>query len=632
MPGKTALKTLTALLLAALLPGGISSFGTPEGRSQEKTKVIIDTDIGEDIDDILVTAFALNSPELDVLAITTVDGNVDARSRIARKVAMLYGKPEMPIAAGYVRSMPLADITYTGFSGGVRYGEVAPDEQGLPPVSPLRADALIAELANQHPGEVTVVTIGSMSNIGHFLVRYPDAAKKLKQIVTNGGSFTTQRQQIGWNLRYDPVAAVVTARSEVPWVLLSESTAHFCGLRQKDVDRLKNAGLPTTTLLAEAIHWWKTNKTDATRLPHVSDLDVFAYLLGGWVETVRGNVSIEIGPQGSLPRFRVEEDPSGRIVLGGDIPKEKAAILREILMERLLAPPGWKDRLIGPTSTPPTAPRRGYAQMDVTLNFTRDGGRKDGSETPFAAGHKIDDIFFFLEPGGSREVDLLIDEVVLFDAHPMNRTAPVVARLTSEPKAPERNRTQWIGAMKRVHAKFTGQAGTFAQFGDSISASRAFWFTLRDNRRNVPPEMAEAFNVVSGHMLEDCWDRKGPQYGNQGQMTIRWAHENVDAWLKDLNPEVAIIMFGTNDLNRLDLDEYESKTRHVVKRCLDNGTVVVLSTIPPRHRRAEKAAAFAEAVRRISRELKVPLTDYHAEILKRRPHDWDGALEKFSQY
>ena len=56
------------------------------GLSKEsgRIKIIIDTDIGEDVDDILVAAFALNSPEFEVLAITTVDGRVEARSRIAR--------------------------------------------------------------------------------------------------------------------------------------------------------------------------------------------------------------------------------------------------------------------------------------------------------------------------------------------------------------------------------------------------------------------------------------------------------------------------------------------------------------------------------------------------------------------
>lgn len=193
-------------------------------------------------------------------------------------------------------------------------------------------------------------------------------------------------------------------------------------------------------------------------------------------------------------------------------------------------------------------------------------------------------------------------------------------------------KNEWVPAMKNVHARFQGEPGVFAGFGDSITVSRAFWFTMRYHAEKGPPEMVEAFRLVNGYMIEDCWDRKGPQYGNQGRMTIRWADGNIDTWLKSLNPEVANIMFGTNDLNSLDVEEYETKTRRVVQKCLDSGTIVMLNTAPPRHRRADKAAAFAEAVRKIARELKVPLVDYHAEILKRRPDDWDGAMEQFSAY
>ena len=331
------------LILVALLfvLFALASPGAQAGeKSNEKIKVIIDTDIAEDIDDILVTAFAVASPQFEVLAITVVDGNVQARSRVARKVTKLFGHPQIPVAEGYSCSMPLKDTTYTGFSGGVRYGEVAPDEDGLPEPSPLRADKLIAELAEKYPGEVNLVTVGSMGNVGHLLVRYPEAVKKLKRIVTNGGRFVSpDDQSIGWNLRYDPIAVAMTLRSRVPWVLLSETTSRYAALRLEDVDRLKNAGLPSTELLSQAIHWWRTNKTDATSRPHVSDLNVFAYLMGDWIETKTGNAYIDIGPRGKLPGFRVEDDPEGRILIGNLIPREKAEKLREIFMQQLLAPP-----------------------------------------------------------------------------------------------------------------------------------------------------------------------------------------------------------------------------------------------------------------------------------------------------
>ncbi len=216
------------------------------------------------------------------------------------------------------------------------------------------------------------------------------------------------------------------------------------------------------------------------------------------------------------------------------------------------------------------------------------------------------------------------------DVPPLTQTAAVAA--TSDTAHDAGRQPRWVKSMRAVHAKFSGEQGVLALFGDSITDSRAFWFGLPYSRKNASPKMEASFKLVNGYMKKECWDRKGPQFGNQGGKTIRWAHNNVDRWLKELNPEVALIMFGSNDLNSLGLEEYASKTRAVVQKCLDNGTVVILSTIPPRHRFEEKSAQFAQTVRKIARDLNVPLIDLHGEILKRRPADWNGALEKFSEY
>jgi lysophospholipase L1-like esterase len=88
-------------------------------------------------------------------------------------------------------------------------------------------------------------------------------------------------------------------------------------------------------------------------------------------------------------------------------------------------------------------------------------------------------------------------------------------------------------------------------------------------------------------------------------------------------------MFGTNDLGGVPPDEYDRKYREVVRKCLDNGTVVLLSTIPPRSGKLEQSRQFAEAVRTIGREMNVPVVDYFAEIVQRRPNDWDGSLPQF---
>jgi hypothetical protein len=191
----------------------------------------------------------------------------------------------------------------------------------------------------------------------------------------------------------------------------------------------------------------------------------------------------------------------------------------------------------------------------------------------------------------------------------------------------------WAEAARRTHAKFTGRAGTFAQFGDSITVTMAFWTPLQSERRNAPPALEQAFRRVDAYLRPECWrDWKGPEFGSDGGKTIDWADEQVGDWLRVLNPEVAHIMFGTNDLLTMEPDEYRTKLRRVVRRCLDNGTVVILSTIPPRHGLEEKAGQFARAAREIARVLAVPLIDYRAEILQRPPDDWDGAADRFREY
>src|SRR5512136_2651633 len=125
--------------------------------------------------------------------------------------------------------------------------------------------------------------------------------------------------------------------------------------------------------------------------------------------------------------------------------------------------------------------------------------------------------------------------------------------------------SDWIPAMREVHAKFKGKKGLFAQFGDSITVTMAFWTPLLYGAKNGSPEMAKALERVKGWQAKECWrDWKGPAFGNEGGMTIRWAAENVDRWLAKLDPEAALIMFGTNDLGGLELEEYAAKTREVV--------------------------------------------------------------------
>jgi len=192
------------------------------------------------------------------------------------------------------------------------------------------------------------------------------------------------------------------------------------------------------------------------------------------------------------------------------------------------------------------------------------------------------------------------------------------------------NEKEWIEPMRKVHARFSGVPGTFAQFGDSITFSAAFWSPLAVQPKNMNPAVQANYQLVKRRLKPECVNQKGPLFGNQGSMTIQWARENISHWLATLNPEVAVIMFGSNDVGqRMTVEEYEKAAREAVAACLANGTVVLFTTAPPQSARMQKCLEFAAAIRKLASDMHVPLVDYCHEILGRRPFDWDGASAEF---
>jgi len=183
----------------------------------------------------------------------------------------------------------------------------------------------------------------------------------------------------------------------------------------------------------------------------------------------------------------------------------------------------------------------------------------------------------------------------------------------------------WTRNIRAIHGSFTGSPGTLALFGDSITESLAFWAPLAEERKPAPPEIEAAFARVKARLRPECWKEwRGAAFGNASMTNVEWARQNVDRWLETLKPEVALILFGSNDLPDRDERGYRKSLTEVAEACIKRGTVPMLSTLPPRSGFAREAATFSEIVRAVAAQLDVPLIDYHAEILKRRPNDWDG--------
>lgn len=222
----------------------------------------------------------------------------------------------------------------------------------------------------------------------------------------------------------------------------------------------------------------------------------------------------------------------------------------------------------------------------------------------------------------------LADEPGVFEKRPdYTKTTPKLL-------ADFKNLPDYTQAMKAVHAKFKGTPGTLFMLGDSITAARQFWSPLKQPGKNMSPQMQKDYALVKSYMKDECWGWKGSKYGNEGGMASNWILENVDKWLKEFNPEIIVLLIGSNDMDMRGTQEqnwkdWEKNTTESVKKCLDNGSVVILCTIPPRAGR--RCDVYNERVLKLAATLKLPVTDYAGQILTRRPTDWDGSAPQFKE-
>ena len=171
--------------------------------------VLLDVDTG--IDDALALLFACASPEAELVAVTCIGGNVNARQVGANTLAVLElaGRSDVPVYLGSEQPLRKALETSeeTHGSNGLGYAELPAPARGL---ADGHAADRIVELAQSRPGEIVLVTLGPLTNLALALEREPSLPSLLRGWVLMGGAFraggnTTPTSE--WNIHVDPDAA-----------------------------------------------------------------------------------------------------------------------------------------------------------------------------------------------------------------------------------------------------------------------------------------------------------------------------------------------------------------------------------------------------------------------------------------
>ena len=225
-----------------------------------KQKIIIDTDPGQD--DAVAILLALASPELDILGITAVAGNVPLKltEKNARKICELAGKPETRVFAGASRPLMRQLVTAEEVHG--KTGLDGPDlpEPTMPLESQHAVDFIVETLMLEEPGSVTLCPLGPLTNIALALIREPRIASRIGRIVLMGGGFFeggNVTPAAEFNIYVDPHAADVVFRCGAPIVMMPLDVTHKVLTRAGRVAAIRALGSKVGVATAQMLEFFE---------------------------------------------------------------------------------------------------------------------------------------------------------------------------------------------------------------------------------------------------------------------------------------------------------------------------------------------------------------------------------------
>lgn len=288
-------------------------------------KIIIDTDVGTNADDAIAISLAAKSPEIQIIGVTTVYGNVEVRTRIAKELLRLCGSDDVPVYSGIEHTLLRnREIYWTGLEDAASVSDRSPDASAK--MSGHAVDFIIQQIM-EHPGEITLVTIGPLTNIAAALIREPDIASHVKRIVMMAGvtrlaSNGLYLTHVEHNIKCDPEAASVVFSCGAPITMVGLDVTRQAIFTQEDVTRMANSGTPLALKLTEAIQsYMDYMQRDYSYM--CDPLAVATLLDSTLVKTKRMNVRIEYDHRPHTGQTVAELSDDGHVDVCLEVDKER---------------------------------------------------------------------------------------------------------------------------------------------------------------------------------------------------------------------------------------------------------------------------------------------------------------------
>lgn len=221
-------------------------------------RMILDTDIGTDVDDAMAVTLSAVSPELKVEGITTVYGDVDLRSKMVVKILKYLNREDIPVYAG-VKEVLLRnrELWWLGHEG---EGLLEPGDETIKYEAKHAVDFIIETIMN-NPGEINLVPVGPLTNIALAIAREPRIAQNVKRIVLMGGvarigANASELDYFEHNISRDPESASIVFSSGAPITMVGLDVTRQVLMYRKDVERLEMTGDKLNMCLAKMVRRW----------------------------------------------------------------------------------------------------------------------------------------------------------------------------------------------------------------------------------------------------------------------------------------------------------------------------------------------------------------------------------------
>jgi purine nucleosidase len=295
--------------------------------------LILDTDIGTDVDDCLALALLLASPEVELRGITTVYGDVLLRSQMVLKLLALRGASPIPVAAGAERSLEERGPVY--WEGHEGQGLLTPDDLALRPTGEHAAE-MIVRLARENPGQIHLAAIGPLTNVALALLRDPELPRLLAGITVMGGAVGAHLPAVEHNFKCDPEAAKLVLGSGASLRIVPLDVTTLVRIEAADVAAIRALDDPFHCAVAAQVERYPRYQQRGGWTYLHDPLAVAALIRPDLVEWTPVRAGVETGEADSPGKLAADpatkEDANAEIALRVDVPAA-----HQFIVERLLS-------------------------------------------------------------------------------------------------------------------------------------------------------------------------------------------------------------------------------------------------------------------------------------------------------